>query len=158
MRQTMERPFTGGEFVMSDVMHPMQVIGVGIDLIEVPRIARMLDEHGARFLDRVFTPAEQTYANASPVQRAQRLAARFAAKEAALKALCMGLRQGIAWTDIECTHRVDGSPMISVRGRAEEIAQSMGINAWLVSLTHIQDMAAATVTAGRKDLKKVDSQ
>jgi holo-[acyl-carrier protein] synthase len=92
------------------------------------------------------------------VQRAQRLAARFAAKEAALKALCMGLRQGIAWTDIECTHRVDGSPMLCVRGRAAEIAQGMGINAWLVSLTHIQDMAAATVTAGRKDLKKVDSQ
>ena len=154
----MERPFASGEFVMSDVTQPMQVIGVGIDLIEVPRIARMIDEHGARFLDRVFTPAEQTYANASPVQRAQRLAARFAAKEAALKALRMGLREGISWTDIECIHRSDGSPMLALHGRAAEIAQSQGINAWLVSLTHIQDMAAATVTAGRKDLKKVDSQ
>jgi len=152
----MERPFTSGEFVMSDVTHPMQVIGVGIDLIEVPRIARMLDEHGVRFLDRVFTPAEQAYANASPAQRAQRLAARFAAKEAALKALRMGLREGISWTDIECIHRSDGSPMLTLHGRAAEIAQSMGINAWVVSLTHIQEMAAATVTAGRTDLKKVD--
>ncbi|MSR33849.1 MAG: holo-[acyl-carrier-protein] synthase [Phycisphaerales bacterium] len=128
----------------------MHVIGVGIDIIEVSRIARMIEEHGARFLNRVFTPAEQDYANTSPIQRVQRLAARFAAKEAALKALCMGLREGISWTDIECTHRSDGSPTLNVRERAAEIAQGRGIDAWLVSLTHIQHMAAATVTAGRK--------
>ena len=135
---------------MSDAIQPMHVIGVGIDIIEVSRIARMIDEHGARFLDRVFTQVELDYANASPVQRAQRLAARFAAKEAALKAMCMGLREGISWTDIECAHRADGSPTLNVRARAAEIAQSRGIDAWLVSLTHIQHMAAATVTAGRK--------
>jgi len=150
MRQAMEPTLTGGKCVMSDAIQPMHVIGVGIDIIEVSRIARMIDEHGARFLDRVFTQVEQDYANASPVQRAQRLAARFAAKEAALKAMCMGLREGISWTDIECAHRADGSPTLNVRARAAEIAQSRGIDAWLVSLTHIQHMAAATVTAGRK--------
>ena len=150
MRQAMERTLTGGKSVMSEAVQPMHVIGVGIDIIEVSRIARMIDEHGARFLDRVFTQVEQDYANASPVQRAQRLAARFAAKEAALKAMSIGLREGISWTDIECTHRVDGSPTLNVRARAAEIAQSRGIDAWLVSLTHIQHMAAATVTAGRK--------
>ena len=158
MRQAVERTHTSGQFVMSDMVQAIHVIGVGIDLIEVPRIARMIDEHGQRFLDRVFTLVEQNYANASPAQRAQRFAARFAAKEAALKALRMGLREGISWTDIECIHRSDGSPMLALHGRAAEIAQSQGINAWLVSLTHIQDMAAATVTAGRNDLKKVDSQ
>ncbi len=150
MREIVERPLARGTFVMSNASQPMHVIGIGIDLIEVPRIARLVDEHGAHFLDRVFTPAEQDYANASPVQRAQRLAARFAAKEAALKALCMGLRQGISWTDIECTHRADGSPMLHVHAKAADIAQSLGIDMWLVSLTHIQQMAAATVTAGRK--------
>ena len=150
MRQAMERTLAGGKSVMSEAVQPMHVIGVGIDIIEVSRIARMIDEHGARFLDRVFTQVEQDYANASPVQRAQRLAARFAAKEAALKAMCMGLREGISWTDIECAHRADGSPTLNVRARAAEIAQSRGIDAWLVSLTHIQHMAAATVTAGRK--------
>ena len=150
MRQAMERTLAGGKSVMSDAVQPLHVIGVGIDIIEVSRIARMIDEHGARFLDRVFTQVEQDYANASPVQRAQRLAARFAAKEAALKAMCMGLREGISWTDIECAHRADGSPTLNVRARAAEIAQSRGIDAWLVSLTHIQHMAAATVTAGRK--------
>lgn len=150
MRQAMERTLTGGKSVMSEAVQPMHVIGVGIDIIEVSRIARMIDEHGARFLDRVFTQVEQDYANASPVQRAQRLAARFAAKEAALKAMSMGLREGISWTDIECTHRSDGSPTLNVRARAAEIAQSRGIDAWLISLTHIQHMAAATVTAGRK--------
>ena len=150
MRQAMERTLTGGKSVMSESVQPMPGIGVGIDIIEVSRIARMIDEHGARFLDRVFTQVEQDYANASPVQRAQRLAARFAAKEAALKAMCMGLREGISWTDIECAHLSDGSPTLNVRARAAEIAQSRGIDAWLVSLTHIQHMAAATVTAGRK--------
>ena len=87
---------------MSNIIQPMHVIGVGIDMIEVSRIARMIEEHGARFLDRVFTPVEQAYANASPIQQAQRLAARFAAKEAALKALCMGLREGIA--SVSYTH------------------------------------------------------
>ncbi len=150
MRQTLEQRHARGECLMSNVIQPMHVIGVGIDMIEVSRIARMIEEHGARFLDRVFTPVEQAYANASPIQQAQRLAARFAAKEAALKALCMGLREGIAWTDIECTHRADGSPTLNVRAKAAEIAHRQGIDAWLVSLTHIQLMAAATVTAGRK--------
>jgi holo-[acyl-carrier protein] synthase len=150
MRQAVERTHTGGQFVMSDMVQAIHVIGVGIDLIEVPRIARMIDEHGQRFLDRVFTLVEQNYANASPAQRAQRFAARFAAKEAALKALSMGVREGIAWTDIECTHRDDGSPMLHVRARAAEIARVRGIDAWLVSLSHIEQIAAATVTAGRK--------
>ncbi|MCE9619008.1 MAG: holo-ACP synthase [Planctomycetes bacterium] len=127
----------------------MQVVGVGIDLVEVARIARMIEEHGERFLDRVFTAAEQQYAASGPKRRVERLAARFAAKEAALKALSIGLREGITWTDIECTHRADGSPMLTVRGRAAELAAQRGIDAWQVSLTHIEQMAAATVVAGR---------
>jgi holo-[acyl-carrier protein] synthase len=128
----------------------IEVIGVGIDLIEVARISRMIESHGDRFLRRVFTEAEQAYAQSSPPRRDERLAARFAAKEAALKALSVGLREGVTWTDIECTHRADGSPALCVRGRAAELAGDRGIDAWLVSLTHVGSMAAATVAAGKR--------
>ena len=125
----------------------MQVIGHGIDLVEVERIGRMLSEHGDRFRERCFTVAEQEYAESGIKRRNERYAARFAAKEAVLKALGTGWRSGIAWTDIEIVIQPSGKPDIRLAGRCAQIAGEMGIEAWQVSLTHTGGFAAASVLA-----------
>jgi phosphopantetheine--protein transferase-like protein len=87
----------------------MRILGHGIDLVEIARIQRMLADHGERFLERCFTPAEREYAEPAR-RREEHLAARFAAKEAVLKAMGTGLDDGLAWTEIEDltgAHRVD---------------------------------------------------
>lgn len=123
------------------------IIGHGIDLVEIARIERMLDEHGERFATRCFTAAERAYAEASAAVRGERYAARFAAKEAALKALGTGLRDGIDWTDIEVDRTAGGRPFLRLHGRAAEIAASLGIEGWAISLTHAGGMAMASVIA-----------
>jgi holo-[acyl-carrier protein] synthase len=122
----------------------MPIIGHGIDLIEVARIAQMLERHGQRFLDRVFTPAEQAYA-ASSKRTVEHLAARFAAKEAALKALGTGWRDGIAWTDVEIIIAPTGKPSLMLHHSAAEIAKDLGIRFWTISLTHTSSHAIASV-------------
>lgn len=122
----------------------MPIIGHGIDLIEVARIAQMLERHGQRFLDRVFTPAEQAYA-ASSKRQVEHLAARFAAKEAALKALGTGWRDGIAWTDVEIVVAPTGKPSLMLHHAAAEIAKDLGIRSWTISLTHTSSHAIASV-------------
>ena len=144
MRQAMERTLTGGKSVMSEAVQPMHVIGVGIDIIEVSRIARMIDEHGARFLDRVFTQVEQDYANASPVQRAQRLAARFAAKEAVFKALHAPSGSGISWLDIDVHNDAHGVPHATLFGAAATFATQQGLRGLYISIAHVRDFATAT--------------
>lgn len=124
----------------------MNAIAHGIDLVEVARIARMLAEHGESFLDRCFTPAERRYAQGS-ARRDEHLAARFAAKEAVLKALGTGWRSGIAWTDVEVVSQASGAPTLALRGHAAQIARERGITAWLVSLSHTEHYAAASVIA-----------
>ncbi|MEM6314067.1 MAG: holo-ACP synthase, partial [Planctomycetota bacterium] len=79
----------------------MQLLGHGIDIVEVARVRGLLEKHGRRFEQRCFTAAEVAYANRRPKRAAEHLAARFAAKEAVLKALGTGQRHGIAWTDVE---------------------------------------------------------
>ena len=88
----------------------MPIVGHGIDIVETERIRRMCQEHGERFLDRVFTPLEQQYCTANPKRYYEHLAGRFAAKEAVLKVLGTGWRGGIAWTDIEIVKDTSGQP------------------------------------------------
>ena len=126
----------------------MLVLGHGVDLAEVARIERMLQEHPDRFTERVFTEVERRYANEGGGRRAERYAARFAAKEAAFKALGTGWRSGISWTDVEVVHGADGAPTLRVHGRFAEEARARGVTRWIVSLTHTDHLAMASVLAG----------
>jgi holo-[acyl-carrier protein] synthase len=115
----------------------------GIDIVEVPRIARMLREHGERFLERCFTAAEREYCLAGK-RRDEHLAGRFAAKEAVLKALGTGWKNGIAWTDVEVVRDQSGAPSVRLRGPAARLAAERGIGAWSLSLSHTAGYAVAS--------------
>ncbi len=123
------------------------ILGHGIDLVENARVGELLDRHGERFLERVFTPGEQAYAARSVKRRIEHLSARFAAKEAALKAIGTGWSEGIAWTDVEVTHAAAGAPLLHVTGEAARIAAERGITRWLVSLSHTETHSMASVIA-----------
>jgi holo-[acyl-carrier protein] synthase len=124
----------------------MPILGHGIDLTEVDRIDEMLAEHGDRFVQRCFTPREIADAGDGP-RRVEHLAARFAAKEAALKALGTGWAQGVGWTDVAVHRAESGKPELVVTGRAAAVAAERGITRWHVSLTHTKDHAVASVIA-----------
>ena len=119
----------------------------GIDLIEIARIARAVERWGDRFARRVWTPAERAYCGG----RIQSLAVRWAAKEAAAKALGVGLRglgspsSGVAWTDIEVGRDPSGRPWLLLHSAAAERAASLGIAEWSLSLSHSGGMAIALV-------------
>ena len=121
-------------------------IAHGIDLVDFPRIAEMFERHGQRFMDRVFTAAEQQYANANK-NKMEKLAGRFAAKEAILKLLGTGWRGKIAWTDIEIINNEMGQPQVTVSGEVKEIARRLGIGDISVSITHTANFAIASATA-----------
>lgn len=121
----------------------MSVLAHGVDIVEVSRIGEMVAEHGAHFLERVFTPAEREYAESSR-RRDEHLAGRFAAKEAVLKALGTGWSAGIAWTDVEVTRGDAGEPGIRLAGKAKEIADRLGIGRWVLSLSHTEQYAVAS--------------
>ena len=122
----------------------MPILGHGIDIIETSRIRRSVDEHGQRFLDRVFTPAEQRYCARNVKRYFEHLAGRFAAKEAVLKVLGTGWRGGIAWTDIEILPEPSGQPKITLSGECDRIARDRGISRWHVSISHIETHATAS--------------
>jgi holo-[acyl-carrier protein] synthase len=124
----------------------MELIAHGIDLVDFPRIERMIERHGDRFLDRVFTAAEQEYARKHR-RPAERYAGRFAAKEAVLKLVGTGWRGQIAWTDIEVRNDVMGRPEVLLSGQVQEIAHSMGIERISISITHTADFAMASAVA-----------
>ncbi len=124
----------------------MPIVGHGVDLTEVSRVERLLGEHPDRFLERCFTEMERDDAG-DGARRAERLAARFAAKEAALKALGTGWSDGIGWTDIAVRRLHTGRPVLEVTGRAAEIAAGIGITRWHLSLTHTSGHAMASVIA-----------
>jgi holo-[acyl-carrier protein] synthase len=125
----------------------VDVIGHGIDVVQVARIEGMLAEHSERFRRRCFTAAEQAYAEAAGGRRPERYAARFAGKEAVLKALGTGWRDGIAWTDIEIVNEPSGRPALALSGRCAEVAADLGIRRWEVSLSHAGGFAFASVLA-----------
>ena len=129
----------------------MRIIGHGVDLVEIARIERMLEDHGDRFVARCFTAEEQAYADASAAVRGERYAARFAAKEAVLKALGTGLRDGIEWTDIGVVRSTAGAPSVVLQGRALAVSQDRGIEHWSLSLSHAGGMAMASVIASGSD-------
>ncbi len=118
---------------------------VGIDLIEIARIEKLLNEHGERFAERVYTESERAYCDAGGLQRSARYAARFAVKEAVLKALGTGMTIGFAWTDVETIRAANGEPSIALHGGARAHAETLGIAGWSVSLTHARELAGATV-------------
>lgn len=124
----------------------MRIIGHGIDLIETGRIARLLGEHGDRFLERCFTDAEAGYASGQR-RRVEHLAGRFAAKEAILKALGTGWTGGIAWTDAEVLRLASGQPQVVLHGVCKQVAQRMGIDLWWISITHTETHAMASAIA-----------
>lgn len=120
----------------------MDLVGVGVDVAEVERVRRLLERH-PRFADRCFTPAERTYAFRHPHPE-QRLAARFAGKEAVMKCLGTGWRD-IRWHDVEITG--GGAPRVVLRGTAAARAAALGVGEVLVSLTHTESLAAAVAVA-----------
>ncbi|MEM6259113.1 MAG: holo-ACP synthase [Planctomycetota bacterium] len=123
----------------------MPILGHGIDLVDTPRIERLLGEHEQRFLDRVFTAGERAYSESGGKLRVQRYAARFAAKEAVLKVLGTGWSGGIAWTDVEVVREATGRPRVRLYGEAAAVAKKRGITAWHISLSHLQGHALASV-------------
>jgi holo-[acyl-carrier protein] synthase len=126
------------------MVSPM-IIGIGLDIVETERHARAQDaEHGPRFEERVFTPAEREEC-AARVDRAAAYAARFAAKEACLKALGTGWAQGLAFRQVEVVRGAAGEPHLRLSGAAEERARRMGVRRVHVSLSHERGMAAAMV-------------
>jgi holo-[acyl-carrier protein] synthase len=124
----------------------MEIVAHGIDLVDCPRIEAMIERHGERFVQRVFTPAEQAYAEANK-NEIEKLAGRFAAKEAVLKLMGTGWRGKIAWTDIEIINNSIGQPEVTLAGEVEKIADKLGIKHISVSITHTANFAIASAVA-----------
>jgi holo-[acyl-carrier protein] synthase len=124
----------------------MNLIALGLDLVEVPRVRGMLERNGDRFKERVFTEGETAYCD-SCANPAMHYAARFAAKESVAKALGTGLAEGVVWREIEVRRDGNGVPSILLHGAAAEKARALGIRDWRVSLTHTAELAGASVAA-----------
>ena len=115
-----------------------------MDIVEVPRIAAALERYGERFLRRIFTSDEVLYCQ-SKANAAERFAARFAAKEAAMKALGTGWQGGIAWREVEVRREPGGRPTVAFSGRAAEVAARLGATRASLSLSHTEEHAIASV-------------
>lgn len=120
------------------------ILGVGIDLIEVPRFEQALHRFGERLINRLFTPAEVAYCQ-SKARAVEHYAARFAAKEAAMKALGTGKSGGIRWRDVEITRAPGKPPQIHFHGQARQRFENLGAKQVVVSLTHTGHSAMAYV-------------
>ena len=114
----------------------------GVDLIEISRIASVVERHGARYLERVYTPAELELCGG----RVESLAGRFAAKEAVAKALGCGIGD-VAWKEIEILNDAQKAPVLYLHGKAVQKAEELGVANWSVSLSHSQSHAVAFVVA-----------
>jgi holo-[acyl-carrier protein] synthase len=120
------------------------IVGTGIDLIEIDRIHRSIERYGPRFLNRVYTPAEQAYCLRKR-KSAESFAARFAAKEAGAKALGTGISFGVSWLEFEVVRERSGRPTLRFHGRAADIAARLGVARASLSLTHSEALAQASV-------------
>jgi holo-[acyl-carrier protein] synthase len=134
----------------------MNIIGHGIDIVEVKRIKEIIERFGNRFETRCFTETE-CIAAGTGVKRIQYFAGRFAAKEAVVKALGKGWSQGISWTDIEIERLSAGKPLVILYGRCQEIAASLSVVTWFLSISHTDSYAVASVIAVGKTLVQLDS-
>jgi holo-[acyl-carrier protein] synthase len=120
------------------------IVGMGTDLAEVDRIQRSVDRYGERFLTRVYTAREVEYSMRKR-NYAERLAGRFAAKEAGMKAIGTGWRMGVTWKDFEVVNQPSGRPTLLLTGVAAAIAENLGVRAISLSLTHTSNVALAVV-------------
>jgi len=120
------------------------ILGSGVDLCEVPRIEAAFARYGRRFLERIFTAKEIAYADLK-ANRFERYAARFAAKEAGMKALGIGWTGGVTWHDFEVVNLPSGRPTLNFHGRAAEVAAKLGVRHVALSLTHTKEQALAMV-------------
>jgi holo-[acyl-carrier protein] synthase len=125
------------------------IVGTGVDITEVARIKASVERFGQRFLSRVFTPEELRYCLAK-VNSSERLAARFAAKEAGLKAIGTGLRHGITWHDVEVVRLPGQRPNLRYSGKAAQYAERLGCNRVHLSLSHTAEQAIAYVILERE--------
>lgn len=121
------------------------LVGTGIDVVEIDRIAASIERYGDRFLRRVFTPGEVAYCQRKHRTAAESFAARFAAKEAGAKALGTGIQHGVTWTEIEVRRQPGHRPTLHFSGRAQRIAELLGVKHVSLSLTHDKRIAIASV-------------
>jgi holo-[acyl-carrier protein] synthase len=128
----------------------MSVIGTGVDLVECARIERSIGRFGDRFLHRVFTDGEIQYSMSMKFP-ARHLAARFAAKEAVSKAFGTGIGKAMGWRDIDIQKRPSGEPFLVLSGAAKDLATRRGVTAALVTLSHTEHHAMASVVLERTD-------
>src|SRR3981189_3543146 len=120
------------------------IVGRGVDTREVDRIEAAIERRGRPFLDRLFTPSEIAYCETHR-HRAERFAGRFAAKEAAMKALGTGWSRGVRWVDIEVIREPSGKPTLKLSGAAREIADRLGVKSIALTITHSGNTALAQV-------------
>jgi len=120
------------------------IIGTGVDLCEVPRIRESVARFGARFIDRIFTPAEIAYVERK-ANKFERYAARFAAKEAGMKAIGTGWRHGVRWQDFEVANLPSGKPTLRFHGVAEAVAATLHVRNVALSMTHTAELGMAHV-------------
>lgn len=120
------------------------IVGTGIDIAEVDRVRAAVERHGDRFVQRIFTEAEIAYVERK-ANRFERYAARFAAKEAGMKAIGTGWRGGVRWRDFEVTNLRSGKPTLAFHGAAARYAERLGVKAVSLSLTHTAATAMAFV-------------
>ena len=124
----------------------VKIIAHGIDLVDFERIEEMLQKHPKRFPKRVYTATELADADAH-VRRIEKLAGRFAAKEAVMKLIGTGWRDGIAWTDIEVVNNPLGQPIVTISGKVKELADEKGVEQITLSITHTANFAIASAVA-----------
>jgi len=118
------------------------IVGNGIDLCEVDRIRRSIERFGDRFINRIFTPREIAYVERKK-NRYERYAARFAAKEAGMKAIGTGWRRGVQWVDFEVVNEPSGKPTMVFHGKAKEFADRLGVRNVALSITHTSEQGMA---------------
>lgn len=121
------------------------IVGSGVDIAEVDRIRNAAERYGARFLERVFTKGEIAYVERRNAGRYERYAARFAAKEAGMKAIGTGWRRGVRWQDFEVANLPSGKPTLLLHGAAARFAERLGAHNVVLSLTHTASEALAWV-------------
>jgi holo-[acyl-carrier protein] synthase len=120
------------------------IVGLGLDIAEIDRIEAAITRHRASILERLYTPAEVAYCE-SHRNKFERYAGRFAAKEAAMKALGTGWRRGVRWRDIEIIREPSGKPSLALKGAAKRIADGLGVKNISVTITHSGNLALAEV-------------
>jgi holo-[acyl-carrier protein] synthase len=124
----------------------MEIVGIGTDIIECLRVGRMIEQHGELFLNRVYTDREIRHCQ-SRKRAVEHFAARWAAKEAVLKALATGWKRGMCWKDIEIISEAPGKAEVLLTGALGDLAQRLGVTEVLVSLAHCRAYATAHATA-----------